>query len=118
MAKSAVVKKNRLLKTLIFILGFLSLLLIGYLVFLPFYPLLKYQSIKFSVENKPSADKTSKKQEDPNSRYLSALKMTAEEVAKSPNRVIIKKIGVDSPIVEAPNSESKTALNKGAWRMP
>ena len=40
------------------------------------------------------------------------------EIVKSPNRVIIKKIGVDAPIIEAPESELNTALNKGAWRMP
>lgn len=113
MAKSAVFKKIRLLKTLVFTLGFLNVLLIGYLIFLPLYPLLKYRLGQPPFWHKPSQNKITENQPDPN-----LLNLPEEEIIKSPNRVIIKKIGVDSPIVEAPENESKKALSKGAWRIP
>lgn len=118
MEKPVVDKKNRLLKTLVFILGFLSVCLIGYLIFLPLYPIFKYRLSLTSFEYKPSVDKILESKEDRNLRYLEELGMTAEEVAESPNRVIIKKIGVDAPIVEGAENESKKALSKGAWRIP
>jgi len=109
MSKLAFVKKDLILKTLVFILGFLSLCLIGYLILLPLYPILKYQSQFFYKQNQENVASSTK---------LLVQQMPAEEISKSLNRVIIKKIGVDVPIVEAPESEQKAALGKGAWRIP
>lgn len=118
MEKQAALKRNRLLKTLVYILGFLSICLIGYLIFLPFYPIIKYQVSQPPLEYKLSDNKIIENKEAINLQYLSALGLTPEEIASSSNRVIIKKIGVDVPIVEGAEDEAKIVLNKGAWRIP
>lgn len=139
MAKLAPAKKKFLFKTLIFMLGFLSMSLIAYLVFLPFYPLIKYQFIRAEFENSQNENIISAGQSHGKLPSLSGLKTAAPEitqpdnqtnikavgvkapakaVADSVNRLIIKKIGVSVPIVEAPEAKWQAALNKGAWRLP
>ncbi len=124
-------KKIWLFKTLALILGFLSIGLVVYMIFLPLYPLIKYQIIQFRLANNQSnrtatssplylalisAKPPVKPPAQPLSKPLNSR--LAAGIVKQSNRVIIKKIGVNSPIVEAPEDKWQSALNKGAWRLP
>jgi sortase A len=121
MVKLAEEKKQLIFKILVFILGFLSFGLICYLLFLPLYPLIKFQLIKYSVNTDQASQDTSSQLyrdlisgSNKNKPAASVIKPST----LSSNRVIIKKIGVDSPIIEAPEAKWQSALNRGAWRMP
>jgi len=109
------------LKALKIILGLLIILLVIYIFGLPFYPEIKYRLFpdSFQPQNESISDKG---QADENLTASStALAVKKESLANEKeigNRLVIKKIGVDIPIIEAPNSDQKLALNRGAWRMP
>lgn len=124
MLKSAVIKIDWLLKILFPILGFLTVALISYLILLPIHPLVKYEILRSSISGNQSARAagssiTVSLNRGVLPKNLSKLPArSAVEITKSANRVIIKKIGVDVPIVEAPEAKWQAALNKGAWRIP
>jgi sortase (surface protein transpeptidase) len=108
----AKITKNKIhLKALVYTLELLALGLAIYLVFLPFYPLLKYgvedQSPPAQTQNLEVAVKEAKD-------FKNTL--PASEYDVSPNRLIISKIGVNAPIVESKNADY--GLSRGAWRVP
>ena len=104
--------KNKILKALALMLEFLVIGLVIYLVALPIWPALKY---KYFYQNKTSVA---------DFRDLKKVARQTEQIANhlpetkniSANRLIITKIGLNAPIVEADNVDD--GLNKGAWRMP
>lgn len=112
MSKLQIDKKNTL-KALVFALELFAVGLIIYLIALPFYPAVKYnigydeEAIK---EEAKSIEAAEKKVEEFREHFPES------EYDVSPNRLIITKIGVNAPIVEAKNSE--WGLSKGAWRVP
>ncbi|OGF28642.1 hypothetical protein A2331_04305 [Candidatus Falkowbacteria bacterium RIFOXYB2_FULL_34_18] len=121
---------NIFLKILVFMLEFLAIGIFLYVVFLPFYPTIKYnikyknQNIeieknenKSSEENNNDADNDTQISESIRKRTEEILNRLPEsEYAVSPNRVIIPKIGVNAPIVESESAEY--GLSRGAWRLP
>lgn len=88
-------------------------LLIIYMIFLPFYPKVKYQNI---IEEVESADVFQDEEviREKTVSIVNGLPTIAYDI--SSNRLIIPKIGVNAPIVEAQNSE--WALSLGSWRDP
>jgi LPXTG-site transpeptidase (sortase) family protein len=104
---------NSKLKALVYGLELLALLLVLYLLLLPFYPLAKYEENKRVGEiNINIKDIAVVKEET--AQIQSAL--PEAKYAVSPNRLIITKIGVNAPIVEDKNEQA--GLNRGAWRVP
>lgn len=128
------INKNRLIKTLVFALEFLTIGIIIYLIVLPLYPVVKY---KLSHQVKyPSVDwqdfkivkqKTSEiikkelpvvknKQDNPKDQIKNKNFNSLQTQPEFNNRVIIAKIGVSAPIIDS--SDGNYALSKGAWRIP
>ncbi len=98
--------KQKYLKALVAILGFLVVCLAVYIFIFPFYPEIKY---KFSV--KPEVSKIAS---ETNATSVQMLLLAGD--LEPGNRLVISKIGVDIPIVDSQNSA--WALNRGAWRLP
>ncbi len=105
----------------------LAICILLYLIALPIYPVLKYKLLyennNVNTENYISTDKyiddenINSKEKDINIEAEGANShLLQSEYSVSPNRLIIKKIGVNAPIVESKNSEY--GLSKGAWRVP
>ena len=102
----------------------LSILIILYLVILPLYPLIRYSLISgtTSVESDRTTDFTdavvsassTSKNSDANASSTPEPKISPKNNIQ--NRIIIKKIGVDAPIVES--ADEKYGLNHGAWHIP
>jgi sortase A len=106
-------KKLKILKALAIALELLALGLFIYLIALPFYPKIKY-SVK---SNKAEINKEAKDIEKIKAQVQEFNNSFPEaDYDISPNRLIIKKIGVNSPIVETKDSEY--GLSLGAWRVP
>lgn len=105
--------KNRSLRALVFVLELLTMSLVIYLVALPIWPALKY---KYFYQDKTSvADfRDLKKVARQTEQIVNHLPKTKKNI--SANRLIIAKIGVNAPIIEADNVDD--GLNKGAWRIP
>lgn len=105
--------KNRNLKALALTLEFLAIGLVIYLVALPVWPALEY---KYFYQDKTSADdfRDIKKVARQTERIINHLPKSQKNI--SANRLIITKIGVNAPIVEADKADD--GLNKGAWRIP
>lgn len=108
--------KSRKIKALVFLLELLGFGLIIYLVILPIFPKIKYE---LDYQGKaPNTDW----------QNIEVVKEKTEKVIKeknnlpkanysiSQNRIIIPKIGVNSPIIESKNEEY--ALNRGSWILP
>lgn len=115
------IKKEKFIKPLVSILGVLIMALVLYLIILPIYPELEYRFFYAKQQNQnqlslpvntPALATTS----DILSASPSASPAVQPEV--SGNRVVIEKIGVNSPIIEASEERGMAALNKGAWRLP
>lgn len=87
--------------------------IIIYLITLPFYPAVKYELTADKPEIAARARDIEIVKEE-----VAEIKnnLPAAGYAVSPNRLIITKIGVNAPIVEAKTAEA--GLSKGAWRMP
>jgi len=100
-------KRQRLLKALVTMLGLLGVLMSLYLIILPLYPIVKFRG-QAVLQNLPIAffDKNEAITDD---LWLNNLNL-------STNRLIIKKIGVDAPIVDSINGD--WALSRGAWHLP
>lgn len=105
-------KKKLIIKILFYITESFAVGLLLYLIFLPFYPMLKYD-LFFKKLYKEEA----KNLEVAKENIITDFKSLPEsEYSISPNRLIIKKIGVNAPIVESASSE--IGLSKGAWHVP
>lgn len=104
--------KEKIIKVLLIFTEILAVFIFLYLVLFPFYPELKY---KFFVKKNQEINLD-------NNIATSTLKQIYKnsfpesDFSISPNRVIIKKIGVNAPIVEAKNAEY--GLSRGAWHVP
>jgi LPXTG-site transpeptidase (sortase) family protein len=96
----------------------LSILVFLYLVLLPLYPLVNYRLTR-------SAERSFDNQTPESVNQAVSTSTTASSTARlpiispkdnNPDRIIIKKIGVDAPIVVT--NDEKYGLNHGAWLMP
>ena len=113
--------KKRLLKTLVFLLEFLAVAMIAYLVISLSFPKAKYWLLSRSTASQIEwQDLTEMKEEVaklenhlPNNNNLAK---PADVKNTLVNRIIIPKIGVNSPIIESEDAEY--ALDRGAWRTP
>ncbi len=108
--------KKILLKLSLYFFEILAVSLLAYIVIFPFYPDFKYK-INSSQNQLPVNT------EKPES--FVSMKSEAENIVNhlteaqfdvSPQRLIIKKIGVNVPIVESKSSDY--GLSRGAWRDP
>jgi sortase A len=106
-------QNKKFLKALVILLELFALGLVFYLIALPFYPQIKYK-IELSNSKIEAEAKDIVKAEEEVKNYKSAF--PAADYAISHNRLIIKKIGVNSPIVETKNSEY--GLSLGSWHVP
>ncbi len=105
--------KKIFIKALVYILELLAVSLFVYLIFLPFYPELKYRAV-YNQAEKAEESKEIEKVEEKTSEAIKGL--PESDYAVSPNRLIITKIGVNAPIVQTDNEAYGLAM--GAWLMP
>jgi len=105
--------KRRLLKTLVIMLEFLAIALVAFLVISPLLPNLEYGLAEQSTINQAKWQDLSEMKKQ-TVQLINHLPKNAS-ISKV-NRVIIPKIGVNSPIIESP--DARYALNRGAWRTP
>lgn len=105
--------KNKTLKALVLILELLAMGLTIYLIALPIWPVLEY---KYFYQNETAAADSQdvNKVASQTEQLINHLPKAKENI--SVNRLIIAKIGVNVPIIEAKNSAD--GLSRGAWRMP
>jgi sortase A len=129
--------KKPTIKTLVYTLEFLALLLAIYLALMPFYPSIKYSFNKekedaavFKDPEKVAAeteriannlpilsDKDSKAEnESKEKEQTKSVSKAQMNTPKNGNRLIITKIGVNTAIVESKSAEY--GLSKGSWRLP
>lgn len=103
--------KDKIIKIFLILIETTAFLILFYLIAFPFYPELKYRFFSSQEKNVLSSDVSS-------STIKQAYKSNFPEsdFSISPNRVIIKKIGVNAPIVESHNA--KYGLSRGAWHVP
>jgi LPXTG-site transpeptidase (sortase) family protein len=106
-------KKQLFIKVSVAILEVSAFLLLAYLVFLPFYPALKYN---VGFKDNLKAGEAQNEQTVVAKTAEIKNRLPQNEFDTSPNRVIITKIGVNAPIVEAKNAEY--GLSKGSWHVP
>ncbi len=105
--------KKKLLKTLVYALEFLAVGLIAYLIISPALPNIEYELYGQVAANQAKwQDLNEIKKET--AQIINHLPKNTN-VSKA-NRIIIPKIGVNSPIIESNNA--KYALNRGAWHTP
>jgi len=104
--------KRKLLKTLVYSLEFLAIGLVVYLLVAPFVPDLEYKIKSQSSEQSKFQDLN--QVEKQTASIINHL--PANGTKNQGNRLIITKIGVNSPIVES--ADSRVGLNQGAWRDP
>lgn len=105
-------KKNKIPKTLAFVLEFLAFVLFGYLLLLPIIPNAQYQIADMRGTLPESKDVAVVRHDT--EKIINTLPENKFDV--SPNRLIITKIGVNAPIVESASSEY--GLSLGAWHVP
>ena len=99
-------------KILLLILEISAIFLAVYLILLPFWPVMRY-NIYFNEKIAEEAKDVEIVKEE----LKAVMKgLPSSEYSVSPNRVIIKKIGVNAPIVESVSSEY--GLSQGAWHIP
>jgi len=111
--KKIKLNKEKTIKFLLVLTESLSFLLLLYLILFPLYPELKYKF--FAKKNQEIID-INNDIATSTLRQIYKSSFPTADFSISPNRVIIKKIGVNAPIVEAKNSEY--GLSKGAWHVP
>jgi sortase A len=113
MALNSFFQNKKLLKALVILLELLAVGLVIYLIALPFYPKIIYE-VKMDNKQIKEEAKDITKAEEAVKDFKSSLPAT--DYAVSPNRLIIKKIGVNAPIVLTKNSEF--GLSLGSWHVP
>lgn len=94
-------------------LEFLAIALVAFLVISPLLPNLEYGLAEQSTINQAKWQDLSEMKKQ-TVQLINHLPKNAS-ISKV-NRVIIPKIGVNSPIIESP--DARYALNRGAWRTP
>jgi LPXTG-site transpeptidase (sortase) family protein len=105
--------KVKIQKVAVVILRILGFGIAVYLIALPFYPRIIYKvHYEKNIDKEAIQDVVALREE--NKQYKNAF--PDSDYSVSPNRLIIKKIGVNAPIVESANEEY--GLSKGAWRVP
>ncbi len=107
------ITKKKLLKTLVYALEFLAVALAAYLVISPSLPNLEYQLSGQATANQAKWQDLSELKKE-TAQIINHLPKNAN--LSKLNRIIIPKIGVNSPIIES--NDAKYALNRGAWRTP
>lgn len=105
--------KKFILKALVFTLELFFIFLFIYLVFLPFYPEVKYK-LNFNQNLNTEESKKIEKVEEKTIDIINSLPKS--EYKTSQDRLIITKIGVNAPIVQTNNEEY--GLSMGAWLIP
>jgi sortase A len=105
--------RQKLIKYLVYFLEFMAVVLVAYIVLLPFYPAFKYRLNYSQVAQLPLAQEKEIIKEQV-AEFKNSLPQA--EYAVSPNRVIIPKIGVNAPIIESQSGD--WALSQGAWLLP
>ena len=106
-------QKKIILKALVFTLELFSMCLLIYLIFLPFYPEIKYK-INYNQTLNNQESKEIKKVEKETADIIGSLPESEYEVSR--DRLIVAKIGVNTPIVQTDNEEY--GLSIGAWLVP
>jgi len=117
---SVIRKKKKFFERLFVISVIFCIILASYLLFLPFYPLLKYQWLKFQprvnvVNVQLESDQEAARKADRKEDNLSG-RLPEADISVSADRLIIPKIGVNAPIIESDNEEY--GLARGVWRVP
>lgn len=103
-------QNSRNIKALALVLELLFIVLAAYLVFLPFYPEIKYRlAVGDKIDNQNVGEVTAQVEEIKS-------RLPESEYAISPNRLIIPKIGVNAPVVVTDNEQY--GLSLGAWLDP
>ncbi|MCK4539610.1 sortase [Candidatus Parcubacteria bacterium] len=105
-------KPKKTKKILLFILELSAVFLAVYLVLLPFWPVIKY-NIYF---NEKIAEEAKDVEIVKKELKIIMKGLPLSEYSISSNRVVIKKIGVNAPIVES--SSFEYGLSQGAWHIP
>lgn len=105
-------KKEIIIKIILVLTELAAACLLLYLIFLPFYPILKYRLLFKNAATEEITDLENVKKTVV--QNYNALPLA--EYSVSANRLIIKKIGVNAPIVESASADY--GLSKGAWRVP
>ena len=112
-------KTKKTKKIFLLALEISAVFLAVYLILLPFFPIIKY-NIYFNEKIAEEAKDVEEIKKDveaiKNELKITAKGLPTSEYSVSPNRVIIKKIGVNAPIVESVSSEY--GLSQGAWHIP
>ena len=103
---------KKIKRIILFILEMSAVFLLIYLILLPFWPVIKY-NIYFNEKIAEDAKDVEVVKEE---LKVVMKSLPSSEYSISPNRVIIKKIGVNAPIVESVSSEY--GLSQGAWHIP
>jgi len=129
--------KKDLARALVIILELFAVAIIVYLIILPFYPRIKYE-ISYNSESAKEEAKNLEKTKEKVQKIISEMKEQETDKAKNEenndgennninnsnqvvipttgNRLIITKIGVNSPIIESDNENY--GLSRGSWRLP
>lgn len=108
--KNEISNKDKKIKTLVIVLEFLFIFIVAYLIILPVYPEIKYRLNSAKVGDSKNVEEVSKEVQKIKN-HLPATKFSISQ-----NRVIIPKIGVNAPIVQAEREEE--GLSEGAWLVP
>jgi len=116
-------KDNKVRKTLAFMLGFFTFLIFAYLIVLPIYPIIKYEFfIKKDYQTNKNTNTLTTSSSTPE-EYVIEIGTTSDthhlqqtDYSVSDDRLIIKKIGVNTAMVKTENPDY--GLSLGAWLDP
>lgn len=117
------IKKKKLKRGLALALEIAAFLILAYIFIGPFYPAMRYSLVGAPEPELGEAPVNVK--DVASSSDIDLVKQEARQIfnsfpeseyAVSPNRLIIKKIGVNAPIVESKNEQY--GLSLGAWHLP
>ncbi len=111
-----ILKNKKLIKALIYTLELLCIVLVLYLVILPLYPEIKYRLMPKVEENDKSFEEFLSIPVREKSDIFTDNQFPESNFDVSANRLIIKKIGVNAPIVQTSNEAY--GLSLGAWLTP
>lgn len=113
--------KHKTSKALVEILGLLIVILSIYLVGLPLYPKIEYYFWSSGQKTSQAQDEQAAVSASSSAAYAGSNISSVQDLSVAANkelgnRLIVKKIGIDTPIIESQNAS--WALNRGAWRLP
>jgi len=107
-------KKNNYSKALAHPLELFALALVFYLLIAPIFPLFKYR-LELRVREEIIINRTEILQPTTSTNDFTSVPVDQQKEDNNINRLVIEKIGVNVPIVEA---ATESGLEKGAWRVP